>query len=98
MSALDDLAYAALEVEDLVNGVIGEVEISYDLEEIRRCHALFVLSPSWNRVPEMEAGRYSDSIEYRVYFNSEKKLWATIEALSFLGFSATFSVSNHEPY
>lgn len=98
--ALEQLAYETLEVEDLARrGVIGRVEVHDDLDEIRQGDWLFS-AYGWQRCRDLETGRFSHNVEYKVY----KRLfdsgwcWATVEAAICMGVYAYFEVSGTEPY
>lgn len=98
-SALDALAEAGLEVDDLAAGVVGFVQITIEpdepseqqeekLEEIRRGLDLF---STWKRCRGKERGfKERPEIFNRVYKCG--KLEATILIVCFLGIDATFSV------
>lgn len=95
--ALEQVAQATIEVEDLAQGIIGHVEVHDEsLDEIRRLHSLFSRSPNWIRMEEMEIGRYTDKIDYRVYRNT-LGVWATIEAGWLFGPFAFFKVTRGSP-
>lgn len=77
--ALGQLAYAGLDIPDLVNGVIGRVDIEFDpdtpssekesrLREVVEGYQSF-FARGWKRQPDKEQGRFTDrpEIEYRVF-------------------------------
>jgi len=95
---LTQLAYAALEPDDLINfGVLGS-DMVEGTEEIHRLQHL-IAECGWKRQKRLERGRYSHNIEYRVYKRKidGKDRWLTIEAGFLVGPFAQFETYDREP-
>jgi len=91
MSPLEEIAYAALEPEDLARGVCGTLTVE-GLGNVRQAQALFIVN-GWKRVKRKEG---FTKLENRVYRKQDR--WAIIQAGAFGGVFAEIEVTKREPY
>jgi hypothetical protein len=94
-SPLEEIAYAALDVEDLARGVLGTVTVE-GLDSVRQAQAV-ILSEGWKREPECEGW---SKLEHRVYSRGKntKKRWMKITVGRFLGVFGLFEVVETKPF
>lgn len=94
-SPLEEIAWAALDTEDLARGVIGTVEVD-GLDSVRKAQAQF-LANGWKRQPKCEGW---SKLEHRVYSRGKgkNKRWVKITVGNFMGVFGQFEVSSGEPY
>jgi hypothetical protein len=93
---LEEIAWAALDVEDLARGVIGTVEVE-GLESVRRAQTIF-LAEGWKRQEKHEGW---SKLEHRVYSRGKKggkRVWLKITVGNFMGVFGQFETTKREPY
>lgn len=96
---LTQLAFAALEIDDLIiHGILGDGMVE-GLDEVHRLQRL-VLSNDWKRQKKLEPGRRNLKIEYRVYKRKidDRDRWLTLDAGVCVGVFLMIEVLDREPY
>ena len=96
---LTQLAYSALETDDLIiHGILGS-DMVEGLAEVHRIQRL-IIPNGWKRQKKLESGRRAVKIEYRVYKRKigDRDRWLTLDAAYFLGVFMMIETLDREPY